>query len=113
MSFILSSLLFSVAMSADRVFALGWPMTYKRIDYKRHQAFAAVICFLLPIPLSFSLAFYWSWRPAGDHYVGYSDTAYLKQAYPQWALRLIVILRGVCLVVLVSLNGAIVVMFRR
>jgi hypothetical protein len=89
-------------------------MRYKTIHYRRHLFSAAVICFLLPIPLSFSLAFYWSWRYDGHgHYVGFSDTAYLTQLYPQLALRLIVLLRGVCLIVLVTLNVAIVVMFRR
>lgn len=48
MLFIISSLLCSVAMAADRVFALWKPFIYKDIKHNRHQIVATALCFLIP-----------------------------------------------------------------
>lgn len=50
--FIVTSLLCSVAMTADRVFALAKPFVYKCIDHKRHQAVAVACCFLIGLSTS-------------------------------------------------------------
>lgn len=42
--FMICSLLFSVAMAADRVFALSRPFVYKNIRHGLHQGLAALIC---------------------------------------------------------------------
>lgn len=44
-SFIISSLLLSLAMAADRVFALQKPIIYKNIHHFRHQLIATIFCF--------------------------------------------------------------------
>lgn len=50
--FIIMSLLFSVAMTADRVFALAKPFVYKIIRTKRHQALAACCCVFIGLAVN-------------------------------------------------------------
>lgn len=47
--FVTTSLLLAVAMSADRVFALGKPFLYKNINHKFHRVVACITCIIIGI----------------------------------------------------------------
>lgn len=54
--FIIRSIMFAVAMAADRVFALCLLMRYKNINYYKHQFMVTIICLILPFISSIGYA---------------------------------------------------------
>lgn len=55
--FLTVSLLMSVSLAADRLFAIMKPFVYNKIKKGHHQAFAVALCFLLACPPAFSTRF--------------------------------------------------------
>lgn len=76
--FITTSLLISVSMAADRLFAIGKPFVYKNINRQRHQLIAIVICIALGLSTSAFDVFRCRTHPKGDIYEIILDDDYVE-----------------------------------
>lgn len=63
---IMMSLYLSVAMAADRVFALAKPLVYKNINHGRHQIAAVICCVILAVSVSAFETKVWRLDPYGE-----------------------------------------------
>lgn len=112
--FICCSLLCTVAMSADRVFALSRPFVYKNINHKKHQIVAALFCVAIPAPIAMGWIYFAAIVLEGDRYRHFLNQEYVQQWYPRIMGGTIeVILRTICCILLVGLNVTMISKFRK
>lgn len=107
-TFIISSLLLSIAMAADRVLALRKPMVYKSINHTKHQLIASVVCFALGFLAAGPLFVSKSIVKSGDRFVEIYNYAIDATIIGSLCFYLRLVLRAGGVVLLVILN---VVMF--
>lgn len=119
--FIIISLLLSVAMSADRVFALAKPFVYKNINHKRHHRIATAICVVTGVLTSAFEVNRWHvlWPPSGhpvlenETYLVRYDEEYLATDLATYLGHLRTTLRILAVFTLISLNIAMAMIFRK
>jgi hypothetical protein len=112
--FVTSCLLFAVAMSADRIFALKKPILYKKINHKRHQRVALCICAFIGVSTSVFDCF--RYYPLLDTGTGlYSikpDSAFTGSLTGGSLAHLRNAVRAVGLVALIACNIAMIISYR-
>lgn len=112
--FIIASLLFSVAMTADRIFALAKPFVYKSINQRGHQAAAVVLCVLIGLGTSVFEVKRWRVSPGvNTTYIIEFDQEYLETELAMALGHLRTGVRLVCLIGLIVLNIVMAVIFRK
>lgn len=106
------TVLLGVAMASDRVFALGKPMVYKKINHKKHQSIAAIICVLTAATSSVfdCLRFYPSLNEDGVYTVAV-DEDFMASFAATFLSHLGTAIRGVAALTLVAINVAMVVVY--
>lgn len=110
---IICSILFSVAMAGDRVFALASPIRYKNINNFRHRLTAAIICSTLPLTSSVSCAWYTKIMFNSDRYAPQTDFDYRETIVAKLCVQCGTALRFGGIVMLIALNVVIVFSYRR
>lgn len=114
--FIMVSLFLSVAMTADRVFALGKTFVYKNINHSRHQLIAVVACVFIGVSTNVFEVKRWTLHQVGTgantSYRGEFDEVYLKTEIASAFGHLRTTVRLVGVAALVVLNVAMVMIFR-
>lgn len=103
-TFFTLSLLLSIAMTGDRVFALAYPFKYKNINGKKHKIIAVIVCILISATTSFSEELYFTVIEQGDHYAVVLDPAASKKMFVVFLGQLRNAIRCVGLLILVGLN---------
>lgn len=105
------SLLLSVAMTADRVFALAFPFKYKNIKERNHQITALIICVV--IALGTNLSDNMLIITVGDHYEIMFNYEATRSIYGLTMGMLSIVTRGLCLIILFALNIALVRLYTK
>jgi hypothetical protein len=119
--FIIISLLMSVAMSADRVFALSKPFIYKNINHKKHHAISTTVCVLIGVWTSAFEVQRWTvvWPNENGTLTGDEtwkvkyDEIYLATDVAIALGHLRTVIRILAVFTLISLNIALAVVFRQ
>lgn len=111
--FMTSSVLFSMAMAGDRVFALSQPFKYKSHNHKFYHKMAGVICFAIGISTSIFDCFRHFVVPEGDSYKILIDVEYLNTNIAQVLVQLRTLVRVAAIFVLIGLNIAMTIIFRK
>lgn len=118
--FVTSSLFCSVAMTADRVFALAKPYVYKSINRKRHQLIAALCCFGFSLLLNVYDA--WSWVVVelpgalgneSDGYVIRANPDFIGTSLSMGLANFRTAIRLICVVALIGLNVSMALLYRK
>lgn len=118
-TFIVSSLLCAVAMTADRVFALGKPFVYKNIDHSKHQIVAVTVCFVIGILTNVYETMRWYVQPKvvngtwDGYYEVLPDEDYLASPLGVALANIRTGVRFVGVFALIGLNIAMGVIFRK
>lgn len=109
------SLSISVAMSADRVFALWKPFIYKVINHRLHRNAALVACILSSIGLC--VDYYWYYDILEDHITGFytlsTNLGYVGTMTAQVLEGIRAPIRLVLVAVLIILNIFMLLIYRR
>lgn len=113
--FLMISLFISVSMTADRIFALTKPFTYKNINHRRHQIVAVsvccIICVLCNVPAIMHLKL--EFHNDTSKYKGILDEEYNGTPMAMALGHLRTGIRFVGIIALIVLNVVMVMAFRK
>lgn len=108
------TVLLGLAMASDRVFALGKPLAYKKINHTKHQVTAAIICVLLAVTSSvFDCLRFYPIFNENEIYTLAVDEDFMSSFGATFLSHLGTTIRGVAAVGLVAINIAMFVVYRR
>lgn len=111
-SFLTFSLLLSVSMAADRVFALSKPFKYRNSNRMRHQLTALTTCFLLSFTISIFDMFRFETFQDGDHYIIKVNQDYVTSNLALGMTMVRNCVRIIGDILLISCNVAVIVLYR-
>lgn len=111
--FITVTLFAYLSMTADRLYALAKPFSYKAIDHKRHQTIAAFLCLFLGVSTSIFDTFRYDMREAGDHYVIVVNDEYVESTVGIVFSTIRNVVRMTGDVALIACNVAMVLSYRK
>lgn len=108
-----TSLFLAIAMSADRIFALGKPFVYKNINYRRHQAIACTICMLIGVSTSiFAIFQYYPETGENGIYTILPDDDFIQSMTAAVLDHARDIVRAIGTITLVCCDAAMIVLYR-
>jgi hypothetical protein len=111
-AFITTSLLISLAMSADRVFALAKPFVYKNVNHKRHLAIIVVISLCIGFSTSIFDMFRYQVCNGDNRYKLCTDKVYTSSTTANVLSWIRTLLRIIANLILIICNIAMVIYYR-
>lgn len=112
-SFIISSLLLALTMSADRVFAILKPLEYRLVNHTVHKIVACTLCFLIAFLGAGMLFADAKIRVEGDRYVPYFDQILEHTVAGQVFFHFRLVCRVAGVILLIILNCLMIILFRK
>lgn len=111
-TFMTGTLLVSLIMATDRLFAILKPFEYKSANHTRLQVTAAILAFLIGLSTSLFDAFRYNVRPNGDLYELATDKIYVASTASTVLAQLRTAVRVIANVALVICNIAMLISYK-
>lgn len=111
--FLFTNLFLTVAVSADRVFALWKPFAYKHVNHGRHRTVAITISIVISFLLNVDHYWHYEIVKVGDIYISQMNHAYVSQGISKAMENFRTPLRLVTIACLIALNVLMVIGYQR